>query len=106
MPGQKAPEDARRTQILAAAYEVALRAGVDGVTVRAVAGEAGLSHGTVLFHFERKDLLVAALLDRVLATTAILHVAHDAARAPDARDRLRALLARQLEQLAGEPRDI
>lgn len=106
MPGRKAPEEARREQILLAAHEVALRAGVDGVTVRAVATEAGLSHGTVLFHFDRKDELVAALLDRVLATTAMLHVTHDAARPPRAPDRPRLLLVQQLERLAGTPGDI
>lgn len=106
MPGQKAPEEARREQILRAAYEVALRAGVDGVTVRAVAAEAGLSHGTILFHFDRKDQLVAALLDRVLATTAMLHVSHDAAQLPEVPDRPRLLLVQQLEQVAATPSDI
>ena len=106
MPGRRASEEARREQILLAAHEVALHAGVDGVTVRAVAAEAGLSHGTVLFHFERKDHLVAALLDRVLATTAMLHVSHDPGRLSHAPDRPRLLLVQQLEQLAATPRDI
>src|SRR5580765_5958371 len=72
MPGQKATEAARREQILKAAYEVALRRGIDGLTVRAVATRARLSHGLVLFHFKRKDQLGLALLDRVLATTLAL----------------------------------
>ena len=69
MPGHKATEATRREQILKAAYEVALRRGIDGLTVRAVAARARLSHGLVLFHFKRKDQLGLALLDRVLATT-------------------------------------
>jgi len=106
MPGQKAPEEERREQILRAAYEVALRSGIDGVTVRGVAAEARLSHGLVLFHFGRKDQLVAALLDRVLATTAMLHMSDDIVRLPHAPDRLRALLRQELEPLAGTPRDM
>ena len=61
MPGQKAAEATRREQILKAAYEVALRRGIDGLTVRAVAARARLSHGLVLFHFKRKDQLGLAL---------------------------------------------
>jgi AcrR family transcriptional regulator len=106
MPGQKAPEEERREQILQAAYVVALRAGIDGVTVRAVAAEAGLSHGLVLFHFKRKDQLVAALLDRVLATTTLVHASADGTRPGRAPDRLRALLRQELEHLVGTPRDI
>lgn len=106
MPGQKAPEEARREQILHAAYQVALRAGVDGVTVRAVAAEAGLSHGLVLFHFGRKDQLVAALLDRVLATTALLELSDDVAAMPGSPDRLRAFLRREMQQWHERPDDL
>ena len=61
MPGKKASEAERREQILTAAHHVALRQGIDGLTVRAVAARARLSHGLVLFHFKRKDQLVAAV---------------------------------------------
>lgn len=93
-------------QILDAAYAVALRSGIDGVTVRHVAAAAGLSHGLVHFHFGRKDHLVGALLDRVLATTTILDVSDEIVRLPLAPDRLRALLEQELAHLAAEPRDI
>ena len=79
MPGRRAPEDARREQIVSAAYAVALRSGIAGVTLRAVAAEAGLSHGLLIFHFKGKAELVGALLDRVLATTVMRHVDGDAA---------------------------
>jgi AcrR family transcriptional regulator len=105
MPGQKAPEEARREQILTAAHTVALRDGIDGVTVRAVATEAGLSHGLLVFYFKRKDQLIAALLDRMLATAAPLRVPDDLARAARAADPLRALLLQELERLAGGPQD-
>ena len=106
MPGPKASEAVRREQILAAAYEVAARKGIEGLTVRAVAARAKLSHGLVLFHFKRKDQLVDALLDRVLATTLKLHVSEDVARIPDALDRLRALLRQEIDRLSHEPRGI
>jgi AcrR family transcriptional regulator len=104
LPGQKAPEAARREQILLAAYEVASRVGIDGLTVRAVAAEARLSHGLVHFHFERKDRLVLALLDSVLAATLTLHPPADLARTPGALHRLRVLLRQEMERLGQEPR--
>ena len=106
MPGQKAPEPMRREQIMRAAYDVALREGIDCVTLRAVAAEAQLSHGLVAFYFKRKDQLIGALLDRVLATTALLHVSEDIARLPGARDRMGALLRQGMARLTDKPQDI
>lgn len=106
MPGTKASETKRRQQILKAAHEVALRRGIDGLTVRAVAARAQLSHGLVLFHFKRKDQLVGALLDRVLAATLSLHLAEDIARIPDPRQRLRALLREEVGRLARDTRQV
>jgi AcrR family transcriptional regulator len=103
VPGQRAPEEQRREQILAAARAVAARDGIAGLTVRAVAGEAGLSHGLVLFHFKRKEQLVAALLDGVLEATLTLEVPPDVAGLPRALDRLRALMRREVNRLAHEP---
>ena len=105
MPGRKAPEEERREQILNAAYAVALRAGIDGVTVRAVAVEAGVSHGLLIFYYKQKDQLIDALLDRVLATTALLDLPEDAARLPHEPDRLRALLRHEMQRLSSAPRD-
>ena len=106
MPGQRAPEEARREQILSAAYEVALRTGIDGVTLRGVAAEAELSHGLVVFYYKQKDQLIGALLDRVLATTALLDVSDDVARLERAPERLGALLRDELARLAHEPRGL
>jgi TetR/AcrR family transcriptional repressor of bet genes len=104
VPGRKAPEGARREQILRAAYEVASRAGVDGLTVRAVAAEARLSHGLVLFHFECRERLVLALLDWVLAASLTLGLPADAPGTPDALERLRGLLRHEMRRWAEEPR--
>ena len=104
MPGQRAPEEARREQIVRAAYDVALHTGISGVTLRAVAAEAGLSHGLVLFHFKRKDEVIGALLDRVLATTAMHHLSDEVARSRRAPNRLGVVLLGELERLARDPR--
>jgi AcrR family transcriptional regulator len=106
MPGRKASEALRRRQILKAAHHVALRQGIGGVTMRAVAARARLSHGLVLFHFKRKDQLVSALLDRVLATTLSLRVAEEVTLIRDPRERLRALLRQEVDRLSRDTRQV
>jgi AcrR family transcriptional regulator len=106
MPGQKATEATRHEQILKAAYEVALHRGIDGLTVRAVAAKARLSHGLVLFHFKRKDQLGLALLDRVLSTTLVLRVPDEIGAIPSPRTRVQALFQHELHRLSKEPRRI
>jgi AcrR family transcriptional regulator len=103
MPGPKKTEASRREQILKAAHDVALRRGIDGLTVRAVAERARLSHSLVLFHFKRKDQLGLALLDRVLATTVTPAVPPAVAAVPDPRERLLALVRQELRRLSAEP---
>ena len=66
MPGRRRPEEERREEILAAAFRVAVRDKLRGLTMRAVADEAGVSKGLVFFHFEGKDALLLALLEWVL----------------------------------------
>jgi len=104
MPGQKASEGARQMQILKAAYEVASRKGLDALTVRLVAHRAKLSTGLVLFHFKTKDQLIIALLDYVLQTTSVFQVTEDITSIPVPLDRLLALLRREMNRLASEPR--
>jgi AcrR family transcriptional regulator len=104
MPGRKASETKRREQIFRAAFEVAARDGLEGLTVRKVSTRARLSSGLVLFHFRTKDKLIRALLDWVLATTTVLHVTDDIAQIVAPLDRLIALLRREMYRLAAEPR--
>jgi len=104
MPGQKAPEEHRRRDILSAAYDVAVRHGVEALTVRAVAARANVSHGTVLFHFNRRDKLVAALLDNVLEATTVLRIPAEVERLTRPATRLRTLLRAEMERLSGDPR--
>src|SRR5690348_4224114 len=105
MPGPKATES-RREEILRAAYDVALRRGIDGLTLRAVAAKARLSHGSVLFHFKRKDQLGLALLDRVLATTLPPGILDVVETLPDPHARLLALFRQEMARLAAEPRPV
>jgi TetR/AcrR family transcriptional repressor of bet genes len=104
MPGKRAPQDVRRDQILRGAFEVAARDGIGGMTLRAVAAEAEVSHALVVHYFERKDRLVHALLDWLIETTSVLHVSDDVARLPRPLDRLHALLQQEMARLSHQPR--
>jgi AcrR family transcriptional regulator len=97
------PEEVRREQILAAAFAVACREGLGGLTVRAVAAEAGVSHALVLFHFGRKARLLHELLDWLILCTTVLHISDDIARFPHARDRIHALLQQEMSRLSHQP---
>lgn len=66
MPGKKESEELRREQIVQAAFRVAAREGLEQLTIRLVAAEAGLSTGLVFFHFTSKEMLLLALLDWLL----------------------------------------
>ncbi|WP_424951246.1 TetR/AcrR family transcriptional regulator [Deinococcus sp.] len=54
--------------LLRAAARVIRRAGSLNLTLEAVAREAGVSKGGLLYHFPNKDALVAALIARELGT--------------------------------------
>lgn len=104
MPGQKAPEEYRRSDILRAAYDVAARHGIEALTVRAVADRAAVSHGTVLFHFDRRAALVASLLDSVLEATTVLRVPPAIERLTRPAERLDAVLRAEMDRLSADPR--
>ena len=104
MPGRKAPEEARREDILRAAYDVAARRGVEALTLRAVAERAGVSHATVLFHFKRRDQLIGSLLDRVLYATATLRIPDGVSRHTRPADRFLSLLKAEMDRLSSDSR--
>jgi TetR/AcrR family transcriptional regulator, transcriptional repressor of bet genes len=106
MRRKTAPEEVRREQILRAAFEVAARNGIGGLTVRAVAVEAEISHALVLFHFERKQRLLRELLDWLIRSTATLRVPEEIALFPLASDRLHAVLQREIARFSREPQRI
>jgi AcrR family transcriptional regulator len=96
MPGRRAPEAERREQILAAAFRVACKHRLSGLTMRAVAEKARLSPGLLFFHFASRDALLLALLDWLLATTVVGAPAPEVLALPRASDRLLALLRQEL----------
>ena len=104
MPGRRLSEETRREDILRAAYDVAARRGVEALTLRAVAARAAVSHGTVVFHFKRRDELVATLLDRVLYATAVIRIPDEVDQLTRPSEKLRALLRAEMERLSGEAR--
>lgn len=55
-----------RNKLLQAARQVAVECGVTKLTIEAVAREAGVSKGAVLYHFASKDQLLTALLEALL----------------------------------------
>jgi AcrR family transcriptional regulator len=106
LPGQKIAEEARRSQILAAAYDIATRHGLEGLTIRRVAGAAGLSHGLVHFHFKTKDALLAEVLDRLLARMAALQVGPEIASIGSPLERLLTLLKQEMVRVTLDRRDM
>lgn len=102
MPGQRAPEEERKEQILRAALAIALRERLEGLSTRGVASEAGLSHGLVFFHFKTRDGLLVALLDWLLEETAVPEIDADLLRIPSALDRMLVLLRREIARLLSE----
>lgn len=101
MPGRRAPESARREQILAAAFAVASRTRLEGLTIRAVAERAGLSPGLVLFHFRSREALLVALLDWLLDGTIVGEPSPEVLALPSAAMRLLAWVRQELELLPG-----
>jgi AcrR family transcriptional regulator len=71
-----------------------------------VAARARLSHGLVLFHFKRKDQLVAAVLERVLPATLPLTVAGHSLPTGDPRERLRTVLRQEVDRLSRDTRQV
>lgn len=53
--------------ILAAARKIAVKDGVAQLTIEAVAKQAGVSKGGVLYHYPSKKKLIMALMDQYVA---------------------------------------
>ena len=100
MGGRKAPEEQRREEILRAAFVVAARDRLTGVTARAVASEAGVSSGLVFFYFRSVDWLLVELLDWLLRTTLVAgELAFLVATEADPAARMMAVVRRDIERL-------
>jgi AcrR family transcriptional regulator len=55
-----------RESLLNAAGEVVLRSGADALTLDAVAKEAGVSKGGLLYHFPSKDSLLTSMVENLI----------------------------------------
>ena len=105
LPGEQLPETERREAILEGAYRVASRATLGGLSVRAVAEEAGVSKGLVFFHFSDKKSLLLALLEWMLEQGPRVEVPEDLppADAVHPARRLIALVGHQVALLEERP---
>jgi AcrR family transcriptional regulator len=63
------PRAERRDELLDAAEQVLTRGGPQALTLQAVADEAGVSKGGLLYHFANKSELVRGLVERLVADT-------------------------------------
>src|SRR5512141_1120965 len=104
MPGTKLAEEVRREQILQAAFEIASKGGLAAITIRGVAQRADASSGLVSFHFESREGLADALLDRLLSNTAQLEIAPDIQKIDNPLERLMAVLRQEMLRLADPAR--
>ncbi|WP_375003484.1 TetR/AcrR family transcriptional regulator [Aeromicrobium sp. CTD01-1L150] len=55
----------KRSKVLQAALQLAGDVGIRGLTIDAVAAEAGLTKAGVLYHFSHRDDLITAVLDHI-----------------------------------------
>lgn len=99
MPGKRASEDERRTQILRAALKVASRDRLDSLTIRNVATEAGISPGLVFFHFKNKDILLVELLEWLLERILVAEVGPDILAHEQPVDRLLTLIGQEIQRV-------
>jgi AcrR family transcriptional regulator len=67
-PGMDKPGAGTRERILDAAYLVAERSGVAALTLDAVAAEAAVSKGGLLYHFPSKEALLSAMVEGLCRT--------------------------------------
>lgn len=93
-----------RGALLDAAERVALREGAGQLTMDAVAAEAGVSKGGVLYAFPSKDALIDAMFTRVFAAFDAIAdaVVAGSGDSPESRVRGHVLASRDADKLATE----
>jgi AcrR family transcriptional regulator len=95
--------DARRSALIEACARVLARAGSAGVSVRAIAIEAGVSPGLVSHYFSGIEMLVAATYAQVEATVAATLDRAVEAAGPDPRARLDAFVTTTFAPAIADP---
>lgn len=98
-----------REKLLDCAEGLFAEHGLEGVSLRAINAEAGLSPAALHYHFGTKQVLVEALLERQMPRLmerrrGLLDALENAETAPSARDVLDALLHPMVELLAEDRR--
>jgi AcrR family transcriptional regulator len=99
---KKVDHDARREELVLAAWRVIAANGIDEVTIRDIARESGYSSGVLAHYFKNKDDLLAHALR--LSHTRIRRRYDDEVDTPAAVDALRAILIDNLPM--DEQRDL
>jgi AcrR family transcriptional regulator len=98
------PPRGRRDDLLNAAERVLSRGGPQALTLQAVADEAGVSKGGLLYHFSTKASLVSALVDRLVGDMDASIDTHGGGRGPGAYTR--AYLAATMAGLTADDSDV
>lgn len=102
---REAVSEHKRGLILAAAREVFEAEGLEGASLRAIAGRAGYTPAALYFHFDSKEAIYAEVLRASLAALGdAVQAAVAKAKAP--RDRLRAAALGFFRFYAENPRDL
>lgn len=65
-PSRDAPDLSTRERLIAAAFVVVAREGLEAASVKAIAAEAGITAGLLHYHFPTKDALFEAALRQAL----------------------------------------
>jgi len=102
---RKTVRDLKRSLILDAARKVFEADGLDGASLRAIAGAAGYTPAALYFHFESKEDIYAEVLKGSLASLGQA-VTRAASRAKTPSDRLRAAAMAFFDYYASNPRDL
>src|SRR3546814_4107436 len=100
------PRTIDRDAVLDAAQRVVARDGAAGLTLEAVAAEAGISKASVLYDYGTKQALMKALIERRIAAedSRIGEIEAGLGAVPDAA--IRARLASELRDLTDEDRSV
>ena len=102
---QQAVSDLKRSLILDAARKVFEADGLDGASLRAIAGAAGYTPAALYFHFDSKEAIYAEVLRGSLVNLGTA-VSRAALRAKTPPDRLRAAAMAFFRYYADNPRDL
>src|SRR3954449_3563178 len=102
---RKAVSDHKRELILDAARKVFEADGLDGASLRAIAGTAGYTPAALYFHFDSKEAIYAEVLRGSLVNLGTA-VSRAALRANTSADRLRAAAMAFFRYYADNPRDL